>query len=438
MSLIIKNGRILDPSQNLDETGDLLIADGKIRKIAPQLSTQHSALSTLEAQGAFVAPGLIDIHVHLRTPGQEYKEDTRSGTAAAARGGVTTVCVMPNTDPPIDRRTVVEDILQRARTEGNGVRVLPIASVSLGAKNEQLSEMADLKAAGAVAVSDDAFPVQDAGFMRRAFQYAKTCDLVTMLHCEELSLTGGGHAGVGKGGGVMNEGVVSHELGLRGMPRVAEEIAVFKACAVAKEVGNRIHILHTTTAGAVEQIRRAKNDGVLVTAEVCPHHFALTDEACRGYDTNAKMNPPLRTPEDVEALIAGLKDGTIDAIATDHAPHAAYEKEREFDHAPFGIIGLETMLPLAIEHLVKPGHLRLEQVIEKMTAAPARILGLETGTLREGAPADVVLFAPDESWTLRAAELASKSKNTPFDGHRVTGRVLATIVNGQIIYRGER
>jgi dihydroorotase len=270
--------------------------------------------------------------------------------------------------------------------------------------------------------------------MRRVFQYAKTCDIVTMLHCEDISMTGGGHAGVGKGGGVMNEGIASNELGLRGMPRVSEEIAVFKACAVAQEVGNRIHILHNTTKGAVDVIRRAKADGVLVTAEVCPHHFALTDEACRGYNTNAKMNPPLRLQEDIDALIAGLKDGTIDNIATDHAPHAAHEKEREFDHAPFGIIGLETMLPLSLKYLVEPGHLTLAQVIEKMTSAPARVLGLESGSLEVGATADVVVFDPQARWTLHAQELASKSKNTPFDGHEMQGRVLATVVDGKVVY----
>lgn len=435
MSLLIKNGRVIDPSQNLDAILDVLIEDGRIAE--PGTRNAERGVETFNASGLIVVPGLIDLHVHLRTPGQEYKEDTRTGTAAAAAGGITTVCVMPNTAPPIDRRSVVEDVLQRARAEGNSVRILPVASVSIDAKNEQLSEMAELKAAGAIAVSDDAFPMQDAGFMRRAFQYAKTCDLVTMLHCEDLSLTGGGHAGVGKGGGVMNEGVVSNEMGLRGMPRVAEELAVFKACALAREVGNRIHVLHNTTAGAVEQIRRAKNDGVLVTAEVCPHHFALTDEACRGYNTNAKMNPPLRTEEDVAALIEGLKDGTIDAIATDHAPHAAHEKEREFDLAPFGIIGLETMLPLAIKHLVQPGHLTLAGVIEKMTLSPARILGLDTGTLRAGAPGDVTIFAPNARWTLRAEELSSKSKNTPFDGVEMSGHVTATIVNGQQIFNRE-
>ncbi len=432
MNLLITNGRVLDPSQNLDDARDVLVENGSIARIEKNIIS--NGVEVLDAAGGVIAPGLIDIHVHLRTPGQEYKEDTRSGTAAAARGGVTTVCAMPNTQPPIDRRSVVEDILGRARSEGNGVRVLPIASVSMDARNEQLSEMAELKACGAVAVSDDAFPMQDAGFMRRAFQYAKTCGLVTMLHCEELSLTGGGHAGVGKGGGVMNEGRVSLEMGLRGMPRLAEEIAVFMACTIARAVGNRIHILHTTTAGAVEQIRRAKNDGVKVTAEVCPHHFALTDEACRGYNTDAKMNPPLRLEEDVAALIEGLKDGTIDAIATDHAPHAAHEKEREFDLAPFGIVGLETMLPLSIKYLVEPGHLSLSQVIEKMTAAPARVLGLPGGTLREGAPADIVIFQPDEKWTLCAADLASKSRNTPFDGHEMIGRVQATIVDGKVIY----
>jgi dihydroorotase len=432
MNLLIKNGRVLDPSQNLDEARDVLVENGRIARIEKNISAD--GVRVLDARGGIVAPGLIDIHVHLRTPGQEYKEDTQTGTAAAAHGGVTTVCVMPNTAPPIDRRSVVEDILQRACSEGNGVKILPIASVSIEAKNEQLAEMAELKAAGAIAVSDDAFPIQDAGFMRRVFQYAKTCDLVTMLHCEDIAMTGGGHAGVGKGGGVMNEGIVSNELGLRGMPRVSEEIAVFKACAVAKEVGNRIHILHNTTKGAVDVIRRAKAEGVLVTAEVCPHHFALTDEACRGYDTDAKMNPPLRLQEDIDALIEGLKDGTIDNIATDHAPHAAHEKEREFDHAPFGIIGLETMLPLSIEYLVEPGHLTLAQVIEKMTAAPARVLGLESGTLNVGAPADVVVFDPQARWTLHKEELASKSKNTPFDRHEMQGRVLATVVDGKVVY----
>ncbi|MBV9468090.1 MAG: dihydroorotase, partial [Abitibacteriaceae bacterium] len=400
MDLLIKNGRVIDPSQNLDTTADVLIENGRVTAMGSELRNPQSAIRNLDASGCIVAPGLIDLHVHLRTPGQEYKEDTQTGTTAAARGGVTTVCVMPNTAPPIDRRSVVEDILQRARTEGNGVHVLPVASVSIEAKNLQLSEMAELKAAGAVAVSDDAFPMQDAGFMRRAFQYAKTCDLVTMLHCEDTALTHGG---------CMNEGIVSNELGLRGMPRLAEELAVFKACAVAREVGNRIHILHNTTKGAVEQIRRAKNDGVQVTAEVCPHHFALTDEACRGYNTNAKMNPPLRLQEDMEALIEGLKDGTIDAITTDHAPHAAHEKEREFALAPFGIVGLETLLPLCLQYLVEPGHLTLTQVIEKMTAAPARILGLPYGTLQNGAPADIVIFKPKAQWTLHAEDLASKS-----------------------------
>ena len=269
--LLIKNGRLLDPSQNWDAPSDLLIENGKIAQIGEKIDAEAEVF---EAQGLVVAPGFLDIHVHGRTPGQEYKEDTASLTAAAARGGFCFVGVMPNTAPPIDRRSVVEDILQRAQTEGNGVKIGPIASVSLGAKNEQLSEFGELKEAGIIAVSDDAFPIQDAGFMRRVFQYAKTLDLVVMLHCEDIALTGGGHAGVGKGGGVMNEGIVSNEMGLRGMPAAAEEIAVFKACVLAREVGAKIHILHVTTAGAVEAIRRAKNEGVFVTAEVGPHHFS--------------------------------------------------------------------------------------------------------------------------------------------------------------------
>lgn len=432
MNLLIQNGRVIDPSQHLSEIADVLITEGRVKKIAPNIKAE--GVRVLDARGLIVAPGLVDIHVHGRTPGQEYKEDTASLTEAASRGGVSTCCVMPNTIPTIDRRSVVEDVLSRARTEGNGVRVLPIASVSIDAKNEQLSEMAELKSCGVVAVSDDAFPIQDSDFMRRVFQYAKTCGLVTLLHCEDIALTGGGHAGVGKGGGVMNEGVISNEMGLRGMPRVSEELAVFKACAIAREVGNRIHILHTTTKGAVETIRRAKNDGVLVTAEVCPHHFALTDQACRGYNTNAKMNPPLRLPEDVEALIEGLRDGTIDCIATDHAPHAAHEKEREFDNAPFGIIGVETMLATTLKYLVEPGHLTLAQAIEKMTSAPVRVLDLEFGTLQAGALADIVVFDANAKWTLNASSLASKSKNTPFDGCEMLGRVRATVVGGSVVY----
>lgn len=434
MNLLIKNGRVLDPSQNIDRVADVLIEDGRIAAIEPSLEKDGAEI--FDASGLVVTPGLLDIHVHGRTPGQEYKEDTRSLTQAAARGGVTTVCVMPNTNPTLDRRSVVEDILHRARTEGNGVRVLPIASVSIAAKNEQLSEFAELKATGAVAVSDDAFPIQDAGFMRRVFEYAKTCGLVTSLHCEDIALTGGGHAGVGKGGGMMNEGLVSAELGLRGMPRVSEEIAVFKACALAKEIGNRIHILHVSTAGAVEQIRRFKAEGTLVTGEACPHHFALTDEACRGYNTDAKMNPPLRTQEDIDAIIAGLKDGTLDAIATDHAPHASYEKEQEFDRAPFGIIGVETMLATTLQAL--EGHLSLGEIIEKMTSEAARVLDLDGGTLKVGARADVTVFDPGEKWVLDKNQLSSKSKNTPFHGHEMLGVVHATIVDGKIIHRKER
>ena len=436
MNLLIKNGRVLDPSQNIDRVADVLIEDGRI--VAVETSIDQSEFGAdaeiVVARGLVVAPGLIDIHVHGRTPGQEYKEDTRTLTAAAARGGVTTVCVMPNTNPTIDKRSIVEDVLQRARTEGNGVRVLPIASVSIAAKNEQLAEFAELKASGAVAVSDDAFPIQDAGFMRRVFEYAKTCGLVTLLHCEDIALTGGGHAGVGKGGGMMNEGLVSTELGLRGMPRVSEEIAVFKACALAKEIGNRVHILHVSTSGAVEQIRRFKAEGVLVTGEACPHHFALTDEACRGYNTDAKMNPPLRTQCDIDAIIAGLKDGTLDAIATDHAPHASFEKEQEFDRAPFGIIGVETMLATSLRAL--DSHLSLNEIIGKMTSGAAGVLQLDAGTLKVGARADVCVFDAQEKWILDKTQLASKSKNTPFHGHEMLGKVRATIVDGKVIYDG--
>ena len=338
---------------------------------------------------------------------------------------------MPNTAPTIDNRSVVEDVLGRARTEGNGVKVLPIASVSVGAKNEALTEFADLKNAGVVAVSDDAFPLQNADFMRRVFQYAATLDLVVMLHCEDTDLTGGGHAGVGKGGGVMNEGAVSNALGLRGMPRVSEEIAVYKACALAREVGVHIHILHVSTKGAVEVIRRFKAQNTRVTAEAGPHHFALTDEMVRGYNTDAKMNPPLRTQADCAAIVQGFADGTIDCIATDHAPHAAHEKDREFDQAPFGIIGLETALPVSLRTLVENGPLSMAQLVEKMTLAPARVLGLEGGTLEVGARADVTVFDPNETWTVEATALQSKSKNTPWLGQTMKGRAKMVWVAGR-------
>ena len=429
MNLLIQNGRVLDPSQNIDRAAYVLIRDGRVARIGSNLGADGAQV--LEARGLTVAPGLIDLHVHHRTPGQEYKEDTASVSAASARGGVTQICVMPNTEPPIDNRSVVSDILQRARIEGNGVKIWPIASVSLGAKNEALSEFADMKSAGAVAVSDDAFPMQDMGFMRRVFQYAKTCGLVVMLHCEDTTLT----RSYEKGGALMNEGVVSNELGLRGAPRAAEEIAVFRACALAREVGNRIHILHTSTCEAVEVIRRAKNDGVAVTAEVCPHHFSLSDEAVRGYNTNAKMNPPLRTQRDIEALIEGLRDNTIDCIATDHAPHARDEKQREFAQAPFGIIGVETALSTSLKYL--HGHLSLSEIIRKMSAAPAQVLGLEGGTLKEGAPGDVVIFDSEAEWILDASKLASKSKNTPFDGAPMLGRVQATVIGGRVVFEQE-
>lgn len=431
MSLLIRNGRVIDPSQNFDAVADVLVQDGRIAAIGFGLG---EADDTFDAVGLVVAPGLVDIHVHGRTPGQEYKEDTATLTLAAAAGGFTTLCVMPNTLPTIDCRSVVEDILARAAKEGCGVAIHPIASVSLGAQNEQLSEFGDLKDAGVVAVSDDAFPVQDADFLRRVFRYARTLDLVTMLHCEDITLTGGGHAGVGKGGGVMNEGRVSLELGLRGMPRVSEELAVYKACALAREVGGRVHILHVSTRAAVELVRAFKSSGAPITAEAGPHHFALTDEEVRGYNTNAKMNPPLRQSEDCAAIIEGLADGTIDCIATDHAPHAPREKDREFDQAPFGIIGLETSLAVSLETLVERGPLSLSGLVDKMATSPARLLGLPAGTLRVGARADICAFDPNEKWTVRAEEIRSKSRNTPWAGRELTGRVQATWAGGKRVF----
>lgn len=422
-SYLIRGGRVICPASGRDEVTDVRIAAGCISELGPGLDPAGAPV--LEAAGCVVTPGFFDLHVHLRSPGQEYKEDLTTGTAAAAAGGVTSLCCMPNTKPAIDCRSVVEDILARARSEGNGVRVLPVASVSRDAANTSLVEMAELKAAGAVAVSDDAFPMQDAGFMRRVFEYAATVDLPVLLHSEITSLSAGG---------CMNEGVVSAELGLRGIPAVAEALAVHQAALLALQTGARIHILHVSTAAAVEEIRQARSRGVAITAEACPHHFALTDEACRGYNTNAKMNPPLRTAQDVQAVIAGLADGTLDAIATDHAPHATHEKERCFDDAPFGIVGLETLLPLVLGCLVNPGHLTLPQAVAALTTRPAAVVGASAAGLTPGAPADVTVFDPAARWVLDPSRMRTKGRNTPFAGWEMQGQVRATLVGGRLVY----
>jgi len=429
---ILTGGRILDPSQNIDRLGDLLIEDDHIVGIfavgeaARNTNTQSTVESeTIDVRGKLVTPGLIDIHVHLREPGQEYKEDLETGTKAAAAGGFTRVCCMPNTVPAIDTAAVVRQILERTAQVGSA-HVHPIGAATQAMQGDQLTEMAELKASGAIAISDDAYPLQNAETVRRVMEYCAMLGLVFMTHNEDKHLTEKG---------AMNEGYTATVMGIAGMPRIAEDIAVARNIMLAQLTGCRLHLLHISTAGTVELLRRAKADGINVTGEACPHHWALTDEACMGYDTDAKMNPPLRTVADCEAVKRGLADGTIDCIVTDHAPHAGYEKEVEFDAAPFGIIGLETSFALTYTHLVKPGILDLSDAIAKMTCIPARTIGLPegTGTLKSGALADVAIFDLEKEWTVDRNAVQSKSKNTPFHSMTVQGKADFTIVAGQVI-----
>ena len=420
MTILLKNGRVVDPVNSRDEIADVLVdAEGRIAEVGANLAAPDG-VTIVDCTGFVVAPGLIDMHVHLRVPGQEYKEDVLSGTAAAANGGFTAIACQPNTVPPIDTASIVQDIHRQAA--GASARVYVVAAVSKALKNTELTEMADLKDAGIVGIGDDAYPVQNALFLRRAMQYCAMLDLPFIAHCEDKDLTSDG---------VMNEGYVSTVLGLKGIPRDAENIGTARNIMLAQATGCRLHILHVSTKESVESIRHAKSLGAPITAETCPQYVALTDEACYGYNTNAKMSPSLRTHADQLAVIEGLQDGTLDAIATDHAPHAPHEKEQEFALAPFGMLGLETSLGLVVTHLVKPGHLTLPQMIEKMSVAPAHILGVPGGTLSVGAPADITVFDPNAEWTVDVSKFKSKSRNSVLDGVTLTGKPLMTFVGGQ-------
>ncbi|MCW3098896.1 MAG: dihydroorotase [Chthonomonadaceae bacterium] len=424
MRTVLTGGRVVDPAQNIDREADVLIEDGKIVGIVGSGENVGEA-QKIDVRGKIVTPGLIDIHVHLREPGFEYKEDLESGTKAAAAGGFTRVCCMPNTNPAIDTAAVVRQILERTAQVGSA-RVHPIGAATRAMEGDQLTEMAELKAAGAVAISDDAFPLQYADTMRHVMEYCKMLNLPLMTHNEDKRLTEKG---------AMNEGYIATMLGIPGIPRVAEDIAVARNIMLAQLTGCQLHLLHISTAGTVELLRRAKADGIAVTGEACPHHWALTDEAVVGYKTDAKMNPPLRTEEDCEAIRQGLKDGTIDAISTDHAPHAEYEKEVEFDYAPFGILGLETSFPLVYTTLVRPGILTLSEAIAKMTVEAARVMGWTDGigTLKPGAEADIAVLDVDTTWTIDRDAVQSKSKNTPFHGREVQGKALFTLLGGRVI-----
>ncbi len=421
MNILIKNGHIIDPANKVNGKFDLLIADGKIAKLGTPGSLSADGSQVIDASGKLVVPGLIDMHVHLREPGYEYKETIATGTAAAKAGGFTAVCCMPNTNPVNDSRSVTEFILSQAAKDG-AARVFPIGAITKGSKGEELAEMGELHDAGCVGVSDDGKPVMNAAVMRRAMEYSKIFDIAVISHCEDASLAAKG---------VMNEGFVSTELGLRGIPNAAEDVMTARDISLAELTGARLHICHVSTAGSVRLIREAKQRGVKVTAETCPHYFSLTEDAVRGYNTMAKMNPPLRTAEDVAAIKQGLKDGTLDVIATDHAPHALDEKSGEFDAAPFGIVGLETAVGLSLK-LAQEGVLSMTQLIERMSTAPARIIKSGGGTLSVGAVADITIIDPDVEWTVNASEFKSRSKNTPFDGWKSTGRAVQTIVGGRI------
>lgn len=420
MNILVKGGRVIDPANNIDAQLDVLIEDGKVAAVGQNLKAAD--IEVFDATGKLVTPGLVDIHVHLRDPGYEYKEDIVSGTRSAAAGGFTSVACMPNTKPIVDSKSIVRYIIEKAEKEG-AARVFPVGSITKGLDGDCLSEMGDMKEAGCVAFSDDGKPVTSSELMRCALEYAKPFDTVIITHAEDLDLVGSG---------VMNEGFVATELGLKGIPWVAEDAATARDVMLSEFTGARLHVAHVSTKGSVEIVRAAKQRGVKVTAEATPHHFMLTDEAVRGYNTNAKMNPPLRSAEDVDAVRAGLADGTLDAIATDHAPHHLDEKNVEFKIAMNGVVGLETALPLTLD-LVKDKVIDLQRAIALLTCGPAAALNLPVGTLSVGAPGDVAIIDPDKEWTVVASELVSKSKNTAFDGRKMKGAAVATILGGRLI-----
>ena len=423
LDLLLAGGTVLDATSGQSRRADVLVRDGRVAQVGDGLAAPDG-VRTYDAGGKTISQGWMDMHVHLREPGQEHKETVETGARAAASGGFTAVACMPNTDPPIATRDVVEFV--RKRAEGLVVDVYPIGAISRARKGEELAEMADMKAGGAVAFSDDGSPVQHGGLMRRALEYARTLDVPILGHEEDLTLNPHGH---------MNEGAVATRLGLPGIPGLAEEAMIARDVLLAGFTGARFHVCHISTATAVDIVRRAKARGVAVTAEACPHHWALTDAAVEasGYDTHTKMHPPLRTAEDVQAVKDGLADGTIDAIATDHAPHAGFEKEVEFIEAPFGILGLETCWGLTARDLVRPGVLTLGEAVHKLAVAPREILGLEVPALAEGAPANLTVFDDTTEWTFRREHIRSKSHNTPFVGAPMVGRAWAVVNNGLLV-----
>jgi dihydroorotase len=415
----ISGGRVIDPSQGIDRVTDVFLGRGRVLSVG---EGYEEADVVVDARGMIVCPGLIDVHVHLREPGNEEDETIATGARAALAGGCTSVACMPNTRPALDSQGAAEFVVLQARRAGFA-NVYPVGAVSKGREGIELAELGQLVAGGAVAFTDDGAPVASASLMRRALQYSKMFDRCIMQHCQVLELTVGG---------VMNEGFESMKLGLGGMPAAAEDIMVARDIRLAEITGGRLHIQHISTERAVELVREGKRRGVNVTAEACPHHFTLTDDNLRTFDSNFKMNPPLRTKDDIDAVIGGLRDGTIDLLATDHAPHAREKKMRELDQAPFGIVGLETLIPITVLGLIEPGHLTWPEVIRKLTVEPAKLLNIPKGTLRPGADADVTIIDPETTWTIDPAAFHSKSKNTPYGGWIVRGRAHTVIVAGEV------
>ena len=421
-SLLIANGTVLDPSRKLEQRLDLLISDGKIAAAGTDLEKRHGkADRVIDARNCYVTPGLIDIHVHFREPGDEEEETIASGALAAVAGGFTTVCCMPNTRPALDNEAQIE-FVRRESERVALTNVYPVGAITKGREGKELAEIGSMHQRGAIAFSDDGVAVADASVMRKALQYVRMFDALLMQHCEEPTLAGG----------AMNAGLVATTLGLAGLPAEAEQLIIARDLLLNRTICCRYHVQHISSAGSVELIRQAKRDQQSVTAEVCPHHLLLTDEACRTYDTNFKMNPPLRCAADVQACIEGVKDGTIDCLATDHAPHLAEEKELEFAYATFGIIGLETALALFVRALVEPGHINWMKLVELMSTRPAQVVKLQRGTLADGTVADVTVIDPKKKWKIDPRIFKSKSRNCPFAGWDVTGKVVATIVGGDV------
>lgn len=422
MTILIKNGRVLNPSENLDKVMDILVEDGRIKEKKEQIETDADKI--IDAEGCYVMPGLIDLHVHFRDPGLTYKEDIETGSRAAAHGGFTTVCCMPNTKPVVDNVDTVKYIIEKGKKVGL-TNVLPVGAVTMNMEGKEVTDIESLKKAGICAISEDGKSVMNSGVYRKAMKEAARLNVPVMAHCEDINLVEGG---------VINLGNKSKELGVKGISNAVEDVIAMRDIMLARETNAKLHLCHCSTKDSVEMVKQAKAEGIDVTAEVCPHHFSMCSDDITENDGNFKMNPPLRTREDMETLIKGLSEDIMDVISTDHAPHSKEEKEKDLEHAPFGIVGLETSVPLTITNLVKKGYITPLQMAAKMSYNPAQVLGSDKGTLNEKAVADITIIDPDAEYTIDKNTFQSKGKNTPFDGYKVNGKVLYTILGGKIVY----